>query len=97
MSPQRLTLYWEVSRGGKRSWIKQAAPFVSVGTASFPRHHFIFVNDQTNEVVETFVMDPATSVYYHDPYHVPNDPAQTEKNLAGLSLLSCCPISLCIT
>ena len=82
MTPHKLTLYWEVKRGGRRSLIQQAPAFTSVGTASFPHHNFVFVNDENDEVVQSFVMDPSTSVYYYDPYHVPDDPEQTEKNLS---------------
>mmetsp|Transcript_1658 Transcript_1658/g.3152 ORF Transcript_1658/g.3152 Transcript_1658/m.3152 type:complete len:501 (-) Transcript_1658:38-1540(-) len=84
MSPDPLSLYWEVSRGGARSLIQQAQAWQSVGTASFPTHRFIFVNQQ-DEVVKSFVMTPSTSVYYYDPFYVPDDPQQTEANLSVLS------------
>lgn len=83
MTPNKLTLYWEVKRGGKRSLIQIVSGFSAGGTASFPRHNFIFVNEK-DEVVESFEMDPSTSVYFHDPYYVPGDDEQTEENLSVL-------------
>ena len=84
LSPDPLSLFWEVKRGGARSLIQMAQGWQSVGTASFPTHRFIFVNKK-DEIVKSFIMTPSTSVYYYDPFNVPDDPQQTEKNLSVLS------------
>lgn len=62
-------------------------PFHGGGTATFPSHRFFFsTEDEPRKPVETFVVgDYPQSLYVYDPYHVPDDPKQTEKNLSVLT------------
>ena len=88
LSNQKLLLYWEPHKGAENPSLIQAfPPFFAGGIASFPGHLFFFSRQQSpREPVYRFdVGDYPENLYVYDPYHVPDDPDATEKNLSGLT------------
>ena len=75
MSPRPLALYWVGPEG--ISPITNTIPaWGSGGTATHPGHEFVFVNPKKpDEAVCTFTIQEGTSVYYYDPFHLPEDDA----------------------
>ena len=73
MSPEPMGLYW-VGPSGRSPISNQVPAFASGGTATFPGHEFVFVNPRKpQEPVCTFSIRAGTSVYYYDPFSVPED------------------------
>lgn len=49
---------------------------------AFPTHRFLFVDETTQETVQTFIVSTyPNNLYAYDPYHVEGDPEATEANL----------------
>lgn len=87
MGTEPLKLYWDPGSGQRGSLTGMVAPFMSGGTATFPRHKFFFADSSNiDDVKERFTIDPNQSVYYYDPYEVPGDEEATRLNLESLSV-----------
>lgn len=57
-------------------------PFTASGTGTFPTHRFLFVDENTQETVKTFIVgNYPNNLYAYDPYYVEGDPEATEANL----------------
>ena len=88
LSNQKLLLYWEPQKDAEDpSLIQLFPPFHGGGIASFPGHLFFFSREQSpREPIYRFeVGNYPENLYVYDPYHVPDDPDATEKNLSGLT------------
>jgi prolyl 4-hydroxylase len=83
MSNQKLTFYWESTKGGPVHVMRYYQPFSTGGTGTFPGHRFFFApeEDPDTRVVEFVVGNYPNNLYVYDPYMVMDDPVQTEKNL----------------
>lgn len=83
MSNQKLNLYWESTKGGPAYIMRYYQPFATSGTGTFPGHRFFFTpeDDPNNRLKEYVIGQYPNNLYVYDPYVVPDDPIQTEKNL----------------
>lgn len=70
MSPDMVQVYWEpVSRNSPPSYIADIKPFECSGTATYRDHVFIVTpRGKPDTVLERFVMNDSTQVYYYDPF-----------------------------
>ena len=77
-------LFREEYEGGPKHAMRHMLPFGATGTATFPGHRFLMTEaNKPDNILQAFVIkEYPENIYYYDPYHVPDDPVQTEKNLA---------------
>jgi hypothetical protein len=71
--------------------MRHHTPFSASGTGTFPGHRFLFISDdgksnsdpaENGTILKTMIIGQyPENVYYYDPYHVENDPVQTEQNV----------------
>ena len=88
LSNQKMLLYWEPhANAANPSLMRVMPPFHGGGTATFPGHRFFFsTEDEPRKPVKLFVVGNfPESFYVYDPYLVPDDPKETEKNLSVLT------------
>jgi hypothetical protein len=86
LSPNRVHVYWEVSKGGERSFMADIAPYSSGGTASYPSHRFVVVDPSTNKDLITWVVVKENSLYSYDPFGASIDEASKSVSAADLEL-----------
>lgn len=86
LSQNRIHVYWEVSKGGERSYISDISPFSSGGTASYPSHRFVVVDPTTNKDLITWVVVKGNSLYSYDPFGGSIEEASKSFNAAELEL-----------
>lgn len=87
LSAETVSLYWEDSPNGAMHLMRLHRPFTSSGTATFPGHRFYFTkpNNPNERLHFMLVRDYPENIYYYDPYHVQDDPEQTQLNIQALS------------
>jgi len=83
LSNQHVQHYWERHKGGDALAMRHYTPFSAGGTGSFPNHRFFFtpLDDPNTRLIEWVIKEYPNNLYVYDPYLVPGDEAQTEKNL----------------
>ncbi len=84
MSNKHLNFYWE-SDSGEAYYMGNYEPFHSDGTGSYPTHRFYFATQEEPDVKLNLMIIKKypENLYVYDPYLVPDDPEQTERNLAN--------------
>lgn len=86
LSPTMIHVYWEVSKGGDRSYISAVSPFSAGATASYPGHRFVVVDPSTKEDLMTWVVSKENALYSYDPFSGSVDAASNSTNAAELEL-----------
>lgn len=73
----------EEREGGKKHLMRIHGPFSATGTATFPTHRFVYTPEHDPDtIIHRFVVKQyPDNIHVYDPYLVPGDAQQTEKNL----------------
>ena len=87
LSAKNIRLYWEAHKGARPNLLRYFAPWSTGGTATFPSHRFFFApeDDPDNRLVEFVVGEYPDNLFIYDPYTVPGNDKETQKNLKKLS------------